>query len=150
MSDYHSIEKFPNSNFWNLQFPVKIINLSQLEQMKYGNINVFEFTSNIDFSPMLINQDYQENQIDILIYKHRICFITISCKFCKRNKTYENLCRRCLHTYGSQFELENILTRCIQQETCKLSYANPDEKRNLMLGIWLQTVKIEYLLILNV
>ena len=47
--------------------------------------------------------------------------------FCKRNKMYTHL-GRCLNRYGSQSQLENHLTRFIEQEICDIIYMNVCKK----------------------
>ena len=41
---------------------------------------------------------------------------------------YTHLIRRCLKTYGGQSQLQNLMTRCMEQKTSNLSYMAPDNE----------------------
>ena len=54
--------------------------------------------------------------------------------FCRNIEHYEQLCRRCLNTYGDQTKLEEHMLRCIEQKVCNISYMQPNQ--NIKFNDW--------------
>ena len=91
-------------------------------------MNVSEFTSNYGFLQIHSNKNNYEEEIDLMLYENNYCLIANSYDFCKRNKKFTHLCRRFLSAYGSQTQLGNYMSRCIEQEICKISNMNRNKK----------------------
>ena len=68
---------FHELNRSDLQFPMKIKDISAFEQLNKPNINVFELSSNEKtLSPKYINKNYYKEQRDLLLYDNHYCLIT--------------------------------------------------------------------------
>ena len=69
---------FHELNRSDIQFPMKIKDISAFEQLNKPNINVFELSSNDKtLSAKYINKNYYEKQRDLLLYENHYCLITI-------------------------------------------------------------------------
>ena len=75
-----------------------------------------------------MNKNYNEEKIDRLINTNQYFLETNLHNFRRRNEIYTLLCRRYLNTYGSQTQLEDHMSRCIDFGLCNLSYMNPNKK----------------------
>ena len=62
-------------------------------------------------------------------------FIANLHNFWKRNELFSLLCRRCSKIYESQTQLEDHISRCIEQESCKKTNLNPNKKTHWLLKI---------------
>ena len=69
------------------------------ERLDNLNINVFELSANDKtLSPKYVNENYNDEQIGLLLYENHYCFMTKLHNFCGNNEHYKHLCRRCLDT----------------------------------------------------
>ena len=127
VSDYEN--HFHELNQGDIQFPMKIKDIPTFESLNNLNRNVFELPANDKtLSPKIVNKNYYDEQIDLLLYENHYCLITNLYNFCRNNEHYKHLCRRCLHTYGDQRKLEEHMLRCIEQKVCNISYMQPNQK----------------------
>ena len=125
----HYENHFHELNQGDIQFPMKIKDISTFERLNNLNINVFELSANDKtLSPKYVNKNYYDEQVDLLLYENHYCLITTLYNFCRNNEHYTHLCRRCLNTYGDQTKLEEHMLRCIEQKVCNISYTQPNQK----------------------
>ena len=125
----HCESHFHELNQGDIQFPMKIKDIPTFEILNNLKINVFELSANDkSLSLKYVNQNYYEEQIDLLLYENHYCLLTNLHNCCRKNEHYTHLCRRCLNTYGDQIKLEEHLLRCIEQKVCNLSYMQPNQK----------------------
>ena len=135
----HYENHFHELNQGDIQFPMKIKDISTFERLNNLNINVFELSASDKLlSPKYINKNYYEEQIDLLLYENHYCLITNLHNFCRNNVNYTHLCRRCLNTYGDQSKLEEHMLRCIEQKVCNISYMQPNQK--IKFNDWYMTI----------
>ena len=108
---------------------MKIKDIPTFESLNNLNINVFDLSVNDKtLSPKNVNNNYYDEQIDLLLYENHYCLITNLYNFCRVNEHYKNLTRRCLNTYVDQTKLEEHMLRCIEQKVCNISYMQPNQK----------------------
>ena len=126
----HYTNHFHELNQGDIQFPMKIKDIPTFERLNNLNINVFELSANDkSLSPIYVNKNYYDEQIDLLLYENHYCLITNLHNFCKNNEHYNHLCRRCLNTYDNQSKLEEHMLRCFEQKVCNISYMHPNQKK---------------------
>ena len=58
-----------------LEFPKKVNDIPEFEKFNNLNVNVFELT-NIVLTPILINKNYSQQQIHLLVFENRYCLST--------------------------------------------------------------------------
>ena len=125
----HYKNHFHELNQGDIQFPMKIKDIPTFERLNSLNVNVFELSANDKaLSPKVVNKNYYDEQIDLLLYENHYCLVTNLHNFCRNNEHYKHLCRRCLNTYGDQTKLEEHMLRCIEQKVCSISYMHPNQK----------------------
>ena len=84
-------------NQGDIQFPMKTEDIPIFERLNNLNINVLELSANDKtFSPKYVNENYYDDQIDLLLYRNLYCLITNLHNFCRNNEHYTHLC--CLNT----------------------------------------------------
>ena len=62
-------------NLKGLEFPMKVKDIPKFENLNNSNINVFELTGNV-LTPIHVNKNYLQPQIDLLLYQNHYCLIT--------------------------------------------------------------------------
>ena len=61
--------------FNGLEFPMKIKDIPKFENLNNLNVNVFELTKTV-LTPIHINKNYLQSQIDFLLFENHYCLIT--------------------------------------------------------------------------
>ena len=118
----HYQKYFHELNQGDIQFPMKIKDIPTFERINKLNINVFELSGNDEtLSFKYINKNYYDEQIDMLHSETHFCLITNLHNFCRNNKDYKHLFRKCLNTYGDQTKLEKHMLKCTEQKNCNIS-----------------------------
>ena len=113
----------------DIQFPMKRKDKSTFERLNNLNINVFELSAfDKTLSPKYVNNNFYDEEIDLLLYENHYCLITNLHNFFWNYEHYNHLCRRCLNTYGDQTKLEELLLRCIEQNVCNKTSMHPNQK----------------------
>ena len=73
----------------DILIPMKIKDITSIEQLNKLNKNVFEFPLNYKtFSPKCNNKNYYEEQIDLLLYENHFCLITNLHNVCRKKENY--------------------------------------------------------------
>ena len=108
-----------------LSFPMKVTDIPKFERKNRLNINVFELTKNI-LSPIYINNNYNEPQIDLLLYENHYCLITKLHWLINKNSHMQHVCRRCLTAFSSQPVLIDHIERCIYQKPTNIKFSYKD------------------------
>ena len=125
----HYENHFHELNQGDIQFPMKIKDIPTFERLNNLNINVFQISANDKtLSPKYVNENYYDEQIDLLLYENHYCLIPNLHIFCRNNEHYTHLCRRCLNTFGDQTKLEKHMLRCTEQKVCNISQMHPNQK----------------------
>ena len=112
-------------NLDNLEFPMKVKDIPKFERKNNLNINVFELTNNI-LSPIYINNNYNEPQIDLLLYENHYCLITKLHSLLNKDSHMQHVCRRCLTAFISQHVLIDHIERCIYQKPTNIKFSYKD------------------------
>ena len=110
-----------NLNIQGLEFPMKVKDIPKFERLNKLNIrghgiNVFELTGNV-LTPIYINENYKQPQIDLLLYKNQYCLITKLHCLINKDSHMKHVCRRCFTAFYSNDVLNNIERRINQQPT---------------------------------
>ena len=107
-------------NLKGLEFPMKVKDIPKFERLNKLNIrgldiNVFELTGNVS-TPIYINENYKQPQIDLLLYKNHYCLITKLHCLINKDSHMKHVCRRCFTAFYSNDVLNNHIERCINQQ----------------------------------
>ena len=84
-----------------LEFPMKVKDIPKFGKFDNVNVNVFELT-NSKLTPILINKNYLQSQIDLLLFENHYCVITkFHCPI-NKNSHMKWVCRRCQTAFSSE------------------------------------------------
>ena len=89
-------------------------------------VNVFELTGNV-LTPIHINTNYDQPQIDLLLYQNHYCLITKLHCLINKDSHMKHVCRRCLTAFSSQPVLIDHMERCIKQQPTKITFSWKDQ-----------------------
>ena len=82
-----------------LEFPMKVKDIPKFEKLNNSNINVFEFTNKV-LTSIHINTNYDQPQIDLLLFENHYCLISKLHCLIKKDSLMKWVCRRCLTTFS--------------------------------------------------
>ena len=88
-------------------------------------INVFELTGNL-LTAILINTNYDQPQIDLLLYQNHYCLIKKLHCLINKDSHMKHVCRRCLTAFSSQPVLIDHIDRCQKQQPTKITFSWKD------------------------
>ena len=123
-------KQFNNLNLQGLDSPMKVKDIPKFEKLNtqstqsasgaFGNlnVNVFELTGNL-LTPIQINTNYDQRQVDILLYQNHYCLITKLHCLINKSLHMKHVCRRCLTAFSSEPVLLDHMERCIEQHQLK-------------------------------
>ena len=124
---------FDKFNLEGLEFPMKVKDIPKFEnlntQSAYGIglcINVFELTGNV-LTPIHVNKNYLQPQIDLLLYQNHYCLITKLHCLINKDSHMKHVCRRCLTAFSSQPVLVDHIDRCQKQQPTKITFSWKDQ-----------------------
>ena len=114
---------------------MKVKDIPKFETLYNLNVNVFELTGTV-LTPIHINKNYLQSQIDLLLYEIHHCLITkfllssfwfsmFYCLISKRSHM-KHVCRRCLTAFNSQPVLLDHMERCIKQQPTNITFRCKD------------------------
>ena len=113
-------------NLKGLEFPMKVKDIPKFENLNNLNINVFELTGNV-LTPIHVNKNYLQPQIDLLLYQNHYCLITRLHCLINKDSHMRWVCRRCLTAFSSQPVLIDHMERCIKQQPTKITFSWKDQ-----------------------
>ena len=114
-------------NLNGLDFPMKVKDIPKFERLNKLNIrghgiNVFELTGNV-LTPIYINENYKQPQIDLLLYKNHYCLITKLHCLLNIDSHMKHVCRRCFTAFYSNDVLNNHIEKCINQQPTNITFS---------------------------
>ena len=114
-------------NLKGLEFPMKVKDIPKFERLNKSNIrghgmNVFELTGNV-LTPIYINENYKQPQIDLMLYKNHYCLITKLHCLINKDSHMKHVCRRCFTAFYSNDVLNNHIERCINQQPTNITFS---------------------------
>ena len=109
-------------NLKGLEFPMKVKDIPKFENLNNLNINVFELTGNV-LTPIHVNKNYLQPQIDLLLYQNHYCLITRLHCLINKDSHMKHVCRRCLTAFSSQPVLLDHIDRCQKQQPTKITFS---------------------------
>ena len=112
-------------NLKGLEFPMKVKDIPKFENLNNLNIKVFELTGNV-LTPIHVNKNYLQPQIDLLLYENHYCLITRLHCLINKDSHMRWVCRRCLTAFSSEPVLVDHMERCIKQQPTKISFSYKD------------------------
>ena len=105
----------------DIEFPMRIKDIPKFEKLNNLNINVFELNKTV-LTPIYINTNYLEPQIDLLLYENHYCLILKLDCLINPNSHMKHVCRRCLTAFSSQDILKYHIKRCIKQQSTTIAF----------------------------
>ena len=117
-------------NFINIEFPVKIKDITLFE--KQNNISISCFGYDKEVYPLYVSQEQDERHVDLLYYEGHYCLIRdfnrLMYSYNKHNEK-KHFCRYCLHAYSKKELLVNHISDCYAiNGTQKVSLPDEDHK----------------------
>ena len=86
------------------------------------NLNVFELTGTV-LTPIYINTNYDQPQIDLLLYENHYCLITNLSPLINKHSEMKHICRRCLTAFSSEPTLLDHIDRCQKQKPTNIKFS---------------------------
>ena len=108
-------------NLKGLEFPMKVKDIPKFENLNNLNVNVFELTGAV-LTPIHINKNYFQPQIDLLLYENHYCLITKLHCLINKDSHMKHICRRFLTAFYSNDVLNNHIERCINQQPTNITF----------------------------
>ena len=108
-----------------LEFPMKIKDIPKFENLNNLNVNVFELTKTV-LTPIHINTNYNQPQIDLLLYQNHYCLITKLHCLINKDSHMKWVCRRCLTAFSSEDILSQHIDRCQKQQPTNITFSWKD------------------------
>ena len=108
-----------------LEFPMKIKDIPKFENLNNLNVNVFELTKTV-LTPIHINTNYDQPQIDLLLYQNHYCLITKLHCLINKDSHMKWVCRRCLTAFSSEDILSQHIDRCQKQQPTNITFSWKD------------------------
>ena len=101
---------------------MKIKDIPKFENLNNLNVNVFELTKTV-LTPIHINTNYDQPQIDLLLYQNHYCLITKLHCLINKDSHMKWVCRRCLTAFGSEDILSQHIDRCQKQQPTNITFS---------------------------
>ena len=109
-------------NLKGLEFPMKVKDIPKFENLNNLNVNVFELTGAV-LTPIHINKNYFQPQIDLLLYENHYCLITKLHCLTNKDSHMRWVCRKCLTAFTSEPVLVDHMERCINQQPTNITFS---------------------------
>ena len=113
---------FNKLNLKGLEFPMKVKDIPKFENLNNLNVNVFELTRTV-LTPIHINNNYLQPQIDLLLFENHYCLITKLHCLINMDSHMKWVCRRCLTAFSSEDTLSQHIDRCQKQQPTKITFS---------------------------
>ena len=118
---------FDKFNLEGLEFPMKVKDIPKFENLNIGLcINIFKLTGTV-LTPIHVNKNYLQPQIDLLLYQNHYCLITKLHCLINKDSHMKHVCRRCLTAFSSQPVLIDHIDRCQKQQPIKITFSWKDQ-----------------------
>ena len=111
-------------NLEGLEFSMKVKDIPKFENFekrKILNVNVFELTKTV-LKPIRINTNYDQPQIDLLLFEKHYRLITKLHCLINKNSHMKWVCRRCLTAFSSEQIFFDHTSRCINQQPTNITF----------------------------
>ena len=112
-------------NLKGLEFPMEVKGIPKFENLNDLNVNVFELTGTV-LTPIHINKNYLQPQIDLLLFENHYCLITKLHCLTKKDSHMKWVCRRCLTAFSSEDILNQHIDRCQKQQPTNITFSWKD------------------------
>ena len=112
-------------NLEGLEFPMKVKDIPKFGKLNNLNVNVFELTKTI-LTPIHINMNYDQPQIDLLLFEIHHCLITKLHCLINKNSHMKWVCRRSLTAFSSEDILNQHIDRCQKQQPTNITFSWKD------------------------
>ena len=116
---------FNKLNLEGLEFPMKVKDIPKFEKLNNLNVNVFELTRTV-LTPIQINKNYLQPQIDLLLFENHYCLITKLHCLINKSSHMRWVCRRCLTAFSSEEILNQHIDRCQKQQPTNITFSWKD------------------------
>ena len=104
---------------------MKIKDIPKFENLNNLNVNVFELTGAV-LTPIHINKNYLQSQIDLLLFENHYCLITKLHCLLNKDSHMKWVCRRCLTAFSSEDILNQHIDRCQKQQPTNITFSWKD------------------------
>ena len=108
-----------------LEFPMKTKDIPKFENLNNLNVNVFELTKTV-LTPIHTNTNYDQPQIDLLLYQNHYCLITKLHCLINKDSHMKWVCRKCLTAFSSEDILSQHIDRCQKQQPTNITFSWKD------------------------
>ena len=115
-------------NLEGLEFPMKVKDIPKFEKLNNLNVNVFELTKTV-LTPIHINMNYDQPQIDLLLFEKHYCLITNLHCLINKNSHMKWVCRRCLTAFSFEDILNQHIDRCQKQQPTNITFSWKDRSK---------------------
>ena len=85
------------------------------------NINVIELDETL--TPIYINSNHTETQIDLLLYENHHCPMPKLQTFMNKTPHMKHVCRRCIRAFSTNDALLDHIERCIKQKPANIAFS---------------------------
>ena len=116
---------FDKLNLKGLEIPMKIKDIPETENLNNLNIKVFELTNSV-LTPIHINTNYDQPQIDLLLFENHYSLITKLHCLIDKNSHMKWVCTRCSKAFSSEQILFDHTSRCINQQSTNITFSWKD------------------------
>ena len=116
---------FNKLNLEGLDFPMKVKDIPKFKKLNNLNVNVFELTETV-LTPIHINMNYDQPQVDLLLFEIHYCLITKLQYQINKNSVMKWVCRRCLTAFSSEDILNQHIDRCQKQQPTNITFSWED------------------------
>ena len=111
------------------EFPMKVKEILKFEKLNNLNVNVFDLMTSVRTSaltPILINENYLQPQIDLLLFENHYCLLTKLHCLINKDSHMKWVCRRCLIAFRSEQIIFGHTPRCINQQPTVITFSWKD------------------------
>ena len=116
---------FNKFNLEGLEFAMKVKDIPKFEILNNLNVNVFELTGTV-LTPIHINKNYLQPQIDQLLFENLYCLITKLHCLINKDTHMKWVCRRFLTAFSSEDILNQHIDSCQKQQPTNITFSWKD------------------------
>ena len=116
-------------NLKGLEFPMKVEDIPKFEKLNNSNVKVFQLTNSV-LTPIQLNTNYDQPQIDLLLFENHYCLITKLHCLINKGSQMKWVCRRCLTAFSSEQILFDHTSRCVDQQPTKITSSWKDHSKS--------------------